>query len=359
MIGQGIAVGSAPHLFEVRTSSRSMWILSACLCAPILQSSLTDGFASLLLAACAVAAALASEAMIELVRGSAKFPGSLASTDGSVVVSALVMVLLLPNDIHPFAAIFGAFFAVLVVKHSFGGLGSNWLNPAAGAWIFLRFTWSSLFADSLSKSPVTLLSASISKGVIDPSGSPLAVLKIAGWKPSAVDERVTSWLNDTFLSYLGAELPTGYVDLLISPSSGLIVERGLLALVFATVVLLAANLVRWYYPLVFIAAYLAAARVWGGLAFGGPLFSGDMLYALFSGPAALSGYILVCDPGTGCKTRSIGAVSAALAGFIAFAFRYFGGDPYGALLAVPVVNILAASFRIAERKMYFMPKVQK
>jgi len=288
MISHGIAVGSAPHVFEVRTSSRSMWILCACLCAPIIQSSLTDGFFSLLLAMVAVATALAMESVLDLGRGSSKFPQNLASTDGSVIVSALVLVLLLPNGIPPLVVVFGVIFAVLIVKHSFGGLGSNWLNPAAGAWLFLRFTWSPLFETALARSPLTLLGVSVSKGVIDPSGSPMAILKIAGWKPSSVDEKVTAWFNNTFLSLLGAELPTGYVDLLTSPSAGLIVDRGLLALVFATVVLIASNLVRWYLPLIFIFFYVAAARIWGGFPFGGALFSGDMLYALLSGPVALA-----------------------------------------------------------------------
>jgi len=336
-----------------------MWILSACLCAPIIQSSFTDGFSSLLLAMVAVTTALAMESVLELVRGSPKFPQNLALTDGSVIVSALVLVLLLPNSIHPLVVVFGVIFAVLIVKHSFGGLGSNWLNPAAGAWLFLRFTWSPLFAGALARSPLTLLGASVSKGVIDPSGSPMAVLKIAGWKPSPVDEKVTMWFNNTFLAFWGAELPTGYIDLLTSPSSGLIVDRGLLAFVLATVVLIASNLVRWYLPLLFAAFYVAAARIWGGLPFGGALFSGDMLYALLSGSVTLAAYVLIADPGTGCKTRGIGALSAALAGIIAFWFRYLGSDPYGAVLAIPVINLLVSLLRILERRFYFMPRVRQ
>ena len=333
-----------------------MWMLSACLLAPVLQSSLSDGFASLLLAAVAVCAAFAAELVVELIRGANGISKIAASADGSVVVTALALTLMLPNGIHPVVAAIGAVFAVLVVKHSFGGLGSNWLNPAAGAWLFLRFTWASHFDAATGKTPTAILASSVSKGLIDPSGSPLALMKIAGWKPSAMDQRVTTWLNDAFLSRLGAELPAGYIDLFASPSAGLIVDRGLFALLCATAVMVASRLVRWHLPLAFLGVYLAVVRIWGGLSFGGGLFSGDMLFALFSGSVVFSSYVLVTDPATGSMTRGGGAAMAGIAGLAAFWFRFKGGDPHGALLAIPVTNLIAIFFRTIERPFYYQSR---
>jgi electron transport complex protein RnfD len=335
-----------------------MWMLSACLLGPIVQSSLSDGFSSLVIAFVVVAAALATEIVLDYVRGSGDILKCAASVDGSIVVTALVLTLMMPNGIHPAIPAFGAVFAVLVVKHSFGGLGSNWLNPAAGAWLFLRFTWPSLFDAALAQSPFTKLAASVSKGVVDISGSPLAVLKIAGWKPSAVDQQATAWLNDTFFSSLGAELPAGYIDLFASPNAGLIADRGLFGLLCATVVLLATRLVRWYLPLVYLGVYIAAARVWGGIPFGGALFSGDMLFALFSGSVVLSAYVLSVDPSTGSKTRGVSAAAAAFAGLLSFWFRFNGGDAFGALLAVPVTNVFVVLLRSVERRFYYPSRGQ-
>lgn len=352
----GIAVGCAPHIFESRSSARSMWMLSACLLAPILQSSLTDGFSSLALALAAVGTALAVEFGLEFARGTNDFSKGAASVDGSIVVTALALTLMLPNGIHPIVPAIGSAFAVLVVKHSFGGLGSNWLNPAAGAWLFLRFTWPRHFDAAIQQSPAAMLVSSVSKGVVDPSGSPLAVMKIAGWKPSAMDQRVSAWLNDAFLSGFGAELPAGYVDLFSSPSAGLIVDRGLFALLCATVIMVASRLVRWYLPLAFLVAYLAAVRVWGAVPFGGDLFGGDMLFALFSGSAVFSSYVLISDPATGCMTRGAGTAAAAFAGLAAFWFRFKGGDVHGALLAIPVANLLVCVLRTVERRFYYLPR---
>lgn len=349
---EGIATGLAPHVYEVRTSARTMWFLCACLFAPILQSAFNDGFASILIAAVAVAGAVAAELALDVGNPNS----SIGVTDGSSVASALILTLALPNAIHPAIAAAGAVFAVVVVKRSFGGLGSNWLNPAVAAWLFVRLCWPASFASALSSSPLAQLSGAVAKGLSDHSGSPLTVLKIAGSKPSAVDGAATTWLNESVLSPLGAELPGGYIDLFIPVASGTIADRGLLLLLVATVVLIALNAIRWIVPLVFISVYLALCFVWGGIPYGGELFSGDMLYALLSGSVALSAFVLVSDPATGAKTKLGTVFVAAAAGVFAYWFRFHGSDQYGALLAVPTANAFTVLFRMAERRIRFTPR---
>lgn len=349
---EGIATGLAPHVYEVRTSARTMWFLCICLFAPILQSALNDGFSSILIAAVAVASAVAVDLALDVGNPNS----AIGVTDGSSVASALILALMLPNTIHPAIAAAGAVFAVVVVKRSFGGLGSNWFNPAVGAWLFVRLCWPASFSSALASSPLAQLSGAVAKGLSDHSGSPLTVLKIAGSKPSALDGAATTWLNENVLSSLGAELPGGYVDLFIPSSAGTIADRGLLLLLAATVVLIALNVIRWIVPFVFVAVYLALSFVWGALPYGGDLFSGDMLYALFSGSVALSAFVLVSDPATGAKTKLGTVFVAAVAGAFAYLFRFHGSDPYGALLAVPATNAFTVLFRMGERRIRFTPR---
>lgn len=348
----GIATGLAPHVYEVRTSARRMWFLNACLFAPILQSALYDGFTSMLVAAVAVASAVA----VELALDAGNPDRRIAFTDGSSVASALVLTLMLPNTIHPALAAVGAVFAVVVVKRGFGGLGSNWLNPAAGGWLFLRLSWPGAFSAALSQSPLSQIAGAVSKGMLDHSGSPLALLKIAGMKPSLTDGAVTTWLNETLLSLFGAELPGGYVDLFFPTAAGTIADRGLLLLVLATVVLVALGLIRWALPAVFLAVYLGLCYVWGALPYGGELFQGDMLFALLSGSALLAAFVLATDPATGAKTSAGNVFIAAVAGAAAFWCRYWGTDSYGALLAIPIANALTLLLRRVERCLRFMPR---
>ena len=60
--------------------------------------------------------------------------------DLSAVVTGLILALSLPVAAPYWMAVVGAFFAIVVVKQLYGGLGKNFLNPALAAKAFL-FSW--------------------------------------------------------------------------------------------------------------------------------------------------------------------------------------------------------------------------
>jgi electron transport complex protein RnfD len=319
-----------------------MGIVSFCALCAILQSSVGDGGRSLIVAAAAVFGAVASEFAIQGSTGKSKLK------DGSALCSALVLTLLLPNTIHPALAAISAVFAMLVVKHSFGGLGSNWLNPAIGGWLFLRFSWPQAFSQALEGSSLSLLESSVAKGLSDPSGSPLDVLKIAGLKGGALDGQATDFLNASIFSRLGAELPKGYMDFIFFSGTGLIADRGTGALLLASLFLSLAIPNRQWISVSFLALYLVLVRIFGAVPFGGPLGEGDMLFALFSGGTAVAVFILAVDPATGTKSHGFALLlSLALAG-TAFLFRYSAMESYGILYAVGAANVLVPLIRNAE-----------
>ena len=344
---KALTVGVPPHVFHVPTTSHAMWIVSACLLVPILQSAGTDGFRSLIIAAITVGTALGMEFF--LCAGS----DTRSYTDGSAVASALILCLILPNNINLFMPFIGTIFGIVVVKKSFGGLGSNWINPAAGAWLFLRFSWPETFDTALKGSALSMLSSSVSKGMSDPGGSPLALLKVSGWKPGNVDAIITSWLNDTILIPLGAELPGAYTDFMHSSLPALIIDRGVLGFLLISVLLLSSGIVRWILPFVYLVFYIVAVRIWGALPYGGQLFGGDMLFSLLSGSTLLGAFIFAGNPATGTKTRTGTVILAAFAGFLAYWFRFRGGDAYGLIPSITVVNVLAIiARRIEHRSLY-------
>lgn len=62
--------------------------------------------------------------------------------DLSAVVTGLILALNLPPTVPLWMAAFGAAFAIIVVKLLFGGLGQNFMNPAAAAKCFLLISFS-------------------------------------------------------------------------------------------------------------------------------------------------------------------------------------------------------------------------
>jgi electron transport complex protein RnfD len=230
-----------------------MWLIFACASLAVIQSSLSDSGASIILACCALCTAFLAELLMTY-----KSYGFEKIKDGSAAASALVFILLLPNQIHPAYAVLGTLFAMLVIKHSFGGLGSNWLNPGLGGFLFVRFSWPSAYNSALLASD-------------------------HGIEFSVLDNTVSSFLNRTVFSIFGSELPFGYIDLLIPRSPGIIADRGLLALLAGTVIISAYRIARSWIPLVYMGFYGVLVFVFGDLQFMGDYFRGDLLFALLSG----------------------------------------------------------------------------
>ena len=64
-------------------------------------------------------------------------------SDGSAVVTGILLALILPASGNVAMPIAGSFFAIVIVKQLFGGIGSNFLNPVLGAKVFLIMSYSS------------------------------------------------------------------------------------------------------------------------------------------------------------------------------------------------------------------------
>jgi len=342
-----ITIARNPFIHLARSTATRMWLVSFCAGLAVLQSSLGDSFASLVVAAAAVFFAVAAELVVNA--GSGKF----TIRDGSTVASALIYALLLPNQIHPVIAALGALFGVFIVKHSFGGLGANWLNPAVGGWLFVRFSWPDAFARALAGSPLDVVGQAVAKGLSDPSGSPLALLKIAAYKAGASDGVLTGMLNGGLFSRLGAELPGGYIDLFSISGPGIIADRGFFALLLGSLVLTAFRSSRTWIAAVYLGVYLVLVRSFGALSFGGSVGNGDMLFALLTGGTLAAAFLLSADPATGPKS-DLGTLAAVVASaLLAFVFRYFGLDAYGAFIAVGLINALTPLIRSAETGLFY------
>jgi electron transport complex protein RnfD len=336
-----------PFIHLARSTATRMWLVSSCAGLAVLQSSWGDSFASLSVAAAAVVFAVAAELVVNA--GSGKH----TIRDGSTVASALVYVLLLPNQIHPVIAALGALFGVFIIKHSFGGLGANWLNPAVGGWLFVRFSWPDAFARALAGSPLDGVGQAVAKGLTDPSGSPLALLKISAYKAGASDGVLTAALNNSLFSRLGAELPGGYIDLFSISGPGIIADRGIFALLLGTLVLTAFRSSRAWIPAVYLGVLLALVRGFGALPFGGSVGNGDMLFALLTGGTLAAAFLLSADPATGPKSDPGTLAAVVASALLAFVCRFFGLDAYGAFIAVGLVNALTPLIRSVETRLLY------
>jgi electron transport complex protein RnfD len=320
-----------------------MWLVSACAGLAILQSSLSDSFGSLFLAFAAVNGALLTELLIDAASGRLFAQPWEESPwgnyrDGSAIASALVLTLLLPNRIHPIFAFLGAVFAMAVIKHSFGGLGSNWVNPALGAWLFVRFSWPAAFANALGEGSPAFVIENLN------SGLPQALGSGGFWTPL---------LNKLIFAPLGAELPQGYVALFGYSGPGIIADRGILGFLLGSILIIAGQASRCWIPLCYLGAHCFLVRLFGAMPLGGGFGRGDMLGGLLSGGILAAAFILAAEPSTAPKSRAVTLLATVLGAALSFVFRYLGFEPYGAFFAAALLNALSPLFRCLETRFLY------
>ena len=308
-----------------------MWLISLCALMAIVQSALTDAFSSLFLALVSVFTALMTEFLI-LDKNSR----TALFKDGSTVASALVFSLLLPNRLSPVYAAIGAIFAVAVIKHSFGGLGANWLNPAAGAWLFVRLSWPASFHRALEGSTLSL------DDFITQSGFPSTDFAV--------------FLNNKVFSLFGTKLPDFYADLFASSAPGIIADRGIMALLLGSIIIMAFQAGRPMVPLFWISVFAIFTRMTGAFHYGEGWWKGDIIFALCTGGTIAAAFILAAEPVTSAKS-SWGILGSAIAGgFFAWLFRYHGDEPYGAVFSILVVNALLPVIRNIETSRLYVKR---
>ena len=321
------------HVHIARSTAARMWLVFCCAFLAVVQSAIGDGGISLAVAVAALVSAVLTELlMTSTVHGLEKIK------DGSAAASALVLVLLLPNYINPVYAALGAAFAMVVVKHGFGGLGSNWLNPAVGGWLFIRFSWPQAFTKAL-------------------DGSLGGSIEHISQMSSAADQAVRNFLNKVVFTFFGAELPAGYIDLFSIQSPGIIADRAVLALVFAIAVIAAFEISRLWLSVLYLAVFgflIRMAGDTGGIAStGGAWWNGDVIFAFLSGGTLVTAFILIVDPSSGAKSAPGKALAAALAAVLGVIFRVYASAFYGCLFAVALVNAVTPFLCAIERRVFY------
>lgn len=335
-----------PQINLARATPDRMWLLFAAGLLAVLQSSLGDSFRSLLLAASVLAGALLPELLFTV-----KDRSSRPLIDGSAAASAMTLAILLPNRLNPVFGFLGAAFAMTIIKHSFGGLGSNWINPAAGGWLFIRSAWPGAFSAGTENSALSRLSFFIERGL--ENASPLLMMKINGWQETARDAGITGFLNGTVFSFTGTALPEGYLSFFSAPGPGIIADRGLFFLLAGVLFLAASRSFRLRLSLVFLLVYSLLVRIFGALPFGGGFWEGDVLFALLSGATFAAAFILITDPATGPKSLTGSLIYVSAAAFFTWLFRFPGREPYGAVPAVLLGNALVPLIRRAENSLFY------
>ena len=234
--------------------------------------------------------------------------------DLSACVTGILLALVLPPDAPWWLPIIGTFFAIVVVKQLYGGIGKNFLNPALAGRAFLLASYAAIM-----------------------SGAYLVPKALRSTIDAATMATPLSFLYDT-----GA-MPEyfSFVDLLIGKVPGCIGEISALALIIGGVYLVLRKVISWRIPVSFVGTVALLCLIFGYQGYGRVEW---MLYNVLSGGLMLGAIFMATDYVTSPITHGGQIVYGIGCGVLTVAFRYFGSYPEGVTFAILIMNCCVGFF---------------
>ena len=257
---------------------------------------------------------------------------SCAVKDLSAAVTGVLLAFVCAPTLPYWMLIIGDFFAIVVVKQLFGGLGKNFMNPALGGRAFLMLCY-----------PVAMTTW-VAPGIGTGAWADL----LGGTKTMAGVDIVSSAtpLSADFMH--GGLLPDATIlDTFVGNVGGCIGEISALALLLGGVYLIVRGVIRARIPV----AYIATVAV---LTFLFPLGGNDrlvwMTYQLFTGGLFLGAFFMATDYVTSPTTEKGKLVFGIGLGVITCLIRFFGTMNEGVSFAILLMNLLVPYIEVLTRQ---------
>ena len=241
--------------------------------------------------------------------------------DLSAAVTGILLAFVCPVNMPYWMILVGDFFAIVVVKQLFGGLGKNFINPALGGRAFLMLCY-----------PVAMTTW-VAPGIGTGAWADL----LGGTKTMAGVDIVSSAtpLSADFMH--GGLLPDATIlDAFVGNVGGCIGEISALALLLGGVYLIVRGVIRARIPV----AYIATVAV---LTFLFPLGGNDrlvwMTYQLFTGGLFLGAFFMATDYVTSPVTKKGEIIFGIGCGVITALVRLFAAAPEGVAFSILFMNM--------------------
>lgn len=237
--------------------------------------------------------------------------------DLSCVVTGMLLAFVCPVQMPYWMILIGDFFAIIVVKQLFGGIGKNFLNPAlAGRAVLLASyagTMTSWVDPAAGKAPIIGSMADVVT-----TATPLAVMKTGDFAA----------LTGTY----------NVGNMFIGQIPGSLGEVSALALLIGGAYLIWRKVINWQTPVSYIATVAVLTFLFpkqgSGLEW--------MLYSVFGGGLFLGAFFMATDYATSPVTKKGQLIFGIGCGLFTVLIRYFGSYNEGVCYSIMVMNLLVA-----------------
>lgn len=287
-------MSSSPHVRSSETTRRIMIDALIALLPATACGIYFFGLNALLVVLVSVVVAVGAEAGSQAI-----MRRKITAFDGSAAITGLLVALNLPPSVPLWIPVVGSVFAIAIVKQAFGGIGSNFLNPALAARAFLVVSWPAIMTTWTM--PVDAVS----------TATPLAALKEGG------------------------AMLSPYLDMAVGNIGGCIGETSAIALILGGLYLVARRVINPTIPVVYIGTVALFTFVAGPEG----LFTGDALYHILAGGLMLGAIYMATDYTTSPMSAKGKIVFALGCGIITSVIRLWGGYPEGVSYSILLMNL--------------------
>ena len=304
-------VSLSPHAHGSDTVERNMYGVIIALVPALLVSFLYFGLGSLVVCAASVAACVFFEwAISKYIMG--RKP---TITDGSAILTGLLLGFNLPSNLPIWIILIGALVAIGIGKMTFGGLGCNPFNPALVGRCFLLVS----FPAQMTSWPVIGQLTSYADATT--GATPLSLMKMA---IKTGDASVLNQMPDALHLLLG-NVPDG---------AGTIGEISALALLIGLAYMLYKRIITWHIPVSIIATVFVCC---GLLHLASPVYV-NPVSAILSGGLMLGAIFMATDYVTSPMTHRGQLIYGVSIGVLTVVIRCWGAYPEGMSFAILIMN---------------------
>ena len=283
----------SPHIHGKDSTSKIMWSVIIALLPAMAGSIYYFGLSALKVIFVCIISCLLIEVLSKTI-----FCRKFSISDGSAVLTGILLAFVLPPGIPLWIAAVGSFVAIFLVKELFGGIGYNIFNPALAA--------RSVLLTSFPLQMTTYVLPLSYKVDAITTATPLAILK------ENIDTQIPSLWN-----------------MFIGNRAGCLGETSTLLLLLGAIFLLSRKIISLHIPL----AYLLTVAVLSVLSGQNPLFQ------IMAGGLVLGAFFMATDYVTSPLTNKGKVIFGIGCGIVTFLIRQKGGYPEGVAYSIIFMNM--------------------
>jgi Na+-translocating ferredoxin:NAD+ oxidoreductase subunit D len=307
-----LTVSPSPHITNDQSVSRLMFGVVVSLIPAFLFTLYVFGIGALIVTAISIASCALTEALIQ------KFimRNKISLSDGSAVVTGLLLAFNLPSNLPWWMVILGAVFAIGIAKMVYGGLGNNPFNPALVGRVFLLIS----FPVQMTSWPLPL-SSRLNYLDAATGATPLGILKEAVRNGQAVSDVMQ-------------QIP-GHMQMFMGQMGGSLGEVSALCLIIGFIWLLYKKIITWHIPVSMVATiYVFTGILW----LLDPAGNAPPMFHILTGGVMLGAIYMATDLVTSPMTKTGMIIYAVGIGLITVVIRVYGAYPEGVSFAILIMN---------------------